>query len=169
MGNPLGLQLSQLPPALPTLPSSQKMGWCLRSGAETSPKNMMFAWWGSRIESLYAGDMREPISLVGLVMVSHGIVTVKPSNGYLSNSWTTSAVNYIPGDSIVALLFWQTLGWIHFLLSWAFFEGLRWFQWIWALFRVPTHFTHGSFKLLEMSIELAHTQANCYQSWKRAL
>ena len=69
-------------------------------------------------------------------------------------------------------LFWQTLGWKHFLPSWAFFEGLRtfwWFQWIWALFRVPTHFTHGSVKLLEISIELAHTQANWGQSWNRAL
>ena len=53
-----------------------------------------------------------------------------------------------------------------------FFEGLRtfwWFQRIWALFRVPTHFTHGSVKLLEISIELAHTQANWGQSWNRAL
>ena len=50
----------------------------------------------------------------------------------------------LPGDSIVALFSGKPLVGYMFCCPWGFFEGLRiflWFQWIWALFGVQTHFT----------------------------
>ena len=68
------------------------------------------------------------------------------SGSVLDHSWRAQCHiwKWQPGDTIVALFSGKPLVGYTFCYSWAFFKGLRtfwWFQWIWALFGVLTHFT----------------------------
>jgi len=61
-----------------------------------------------------------------------GVTSAWKSQGFWRRTWRFHST-----------FFWQTLRYT-FCHPWAFFEGLRtfwWFQWIWALFGVLTHFT----------------------------
>ena len=107
-----------------------------------SVQNHLAAWW----------FLFRPAPKISVILDPHPryheknqqLWTLKPPSAASSEKLLGSALDHLEIASIVALFSGKPLVGYTFCHSWAFFKGLRtfwWFQWIWALFGVLTHFT----------------------------